>query len=261
MQALTRIKKNLGYFRINYFVMLLATCAVTFIMNPSSLLVIALLLAGWIYVMFLRTSPLEIGGRTLSEREKLIGMSAISFITIFFLTRCARRWRAYIHAHAHAHGTTPMGHALRARACHAEKEAWGRGSCGQVCEPDGGPVPRTRTHAHTHTHAHTKHTKHTYTQNTRTRTRTHTHAHTQGSGHKHTHTHAHAHTQCRHTHTQCRHRALLSSGVQRRTIHHAMHCTRTHAHTRTHPHPPLWSPRPHAASAPSSSRLCRSVQL
>ncbi|KAG1669309.1 hypothetical protein FOA52_014870 [Chlamydomonas sp. UWO 241] len=84
--ALTRVKKNLAYFRINYFVVLLATCAVTFVMNPSSLFVLGLLLAGWIYVLFLRTSPLEIGGRTLSEREKLIGMSAVSFITIFFLT-------------------------------------------------------------------------------------------------------------------------------------------------------------------------------
>lgn len=66
---------------------MLATTALTFVMNPMSLLVLALLLGGWIYVMFLRTSPLEIGGRTLSDREKLLGMSAVSFVTIFFLTR------------------------------------------------------------------------------------------------------------------------------------------------------------------------------
>ncbi len=37
--------------------------------------------------MFIKSSPLVIGGRTLSDRETLIGISAISFFTIFFLTR------------------------------------------------------------------------------------------------------------------------------------------------------------------------------
>ncbi|KAG2444341.1 hypothetical protein HXX76_001097 [Chlamydomonas incerta] len=65
--------------------MLLCT-AFTFVLHPSSLLVLALLAGSWIYVFLMRTTPLVISGRTLSEREKLIGMSAVSFITIFFLT-------------------------------------------------------------------------------------------------------------------------------------------------------------------------------
>lgn len=85
-EALSRLKRNATYFRVNYLIIMLATTALTFVMNPMSLLVLAALLGGWIYVMFLRTSPLEIGGRTLSDREKLLGMSAVSFITIFFLT-------------------------------------------------------------------------------------------------------------------------------------------------------------------------------
>lgn len=85
-EALSRIRKNAAYFRVNYLIVMLATTALTFVMNPASLLVLALLSVGWIYIMFLRTAPLEIGGRTLSDREKLLGMSAISFITIFFLT-------------------------------------------------------------------------------------------------------------------------------------------------------------------------------
>lgn len=85
-EAMTRIKKNLSYFRINYFVIMVATCVVTFLMNPSSLFVLGLLMAGWFYLLFVRTTPVEVAGRVLSDREKLMAMSAISFITIFFLT-------------------------------------------------------------------------------------------------------------------------------------------------------------------------------
>lgn len=85
-EAAGRIRKNAAYFRINYLIVMLTTCAVTFLMHPSSLFVLGLLLGAWIYILFIRTTPLEIGGRTLNEREKLMGMSAISFITIFFLT-------------------------------------------------------------------------------------------------------------------------------------------------------------------------------
>lgn len=85
-EALGRIKKNTAYFRVNYLLVVLTTCAVTFVMNPSSLLVLATLLAAWVYLLFVRTQPLVIGGRQLSEREKVLGMAAVSFITIFFLT-------------------------------------------------------------------------------------------------------------------------------------------------------------------------------
>lgn len=71
---------------MNYLILVLVTLVVTFLAHPSSLLVVALLLAGWGYVFIIRTSPLVIGGRTLSDREKLLGMAATSFITVFFLT-------------------------------------------------------------------------------------------------------------------------------------------------------------------------------
>eukprot|EP00197_Chlamydomonas_leiostraca_P012192 CAMPEP_0202866606 /NCGR_PEP_ID=MMETSP1391-20130828/8138_1 /ASSEMBLY_ACC=CAM_ASM_000867 /TAXON_ID=1034604 /ORGANISM="Chlamydomonas leiostraca, Strain SAG 11-49" /LENGTH=208 /DNA_ID=CAMNT_0049546573 /DNA_START=8 /DNA_END=634 /DNA_ORIENTATION=+ len=85
-EALGRIKKNTAYFRVNYLMVVLTTCVVTFAMHPSSLFILAMLLGGWIYLLFIRTAPVVISGRQLSEREKVLGMSAISFITIFFLT-------------------------------------------------------------------------------------------------------------------------------------------------------------------------------
>lgn len=85
-EAAGRLRKNAAYFKVNYLIVVLITLAGTFLLHPSSLFVLALLLGGWMYVFMIRTSPLTIGGRTLSEREKLLGMSALSFITIFFLT-------------------------------------------------------------------------------------------------------------------------------------------------------------------------------
>ncbi|GFR44124.1 hypothetical protein Agub_g5287 [Astrephomene gubernaculifera] len=85
-EATSRLRKNANYFKVNYLIMMVLTTALTFIMHPSSLLVLAMLGASWVYVFCIRTTPLQLGGRTLSEREKLLGMSAVSFVTIFFLT-------------------------------------------------------------------------------------------------------------------------------------------------------------------------------
>ncbi|GAX75239.1 hypothetical protein CEUSTIGMA_g2684.t1 [Chlamydomonas eustigma] len=65
---------------------MLTTTLATFLLHPTALIILGLLIAGWIWVLFIKSAPLVIGGRTLSDRETLIAMSGISFITIFFLT-------------------------------------------------------------------------------------------------------------------------------------------------------------------------------
>lgn len=88
-EAITRLRKNAAYFKVNYLIVIMLTLAITFISDPSSLLSVAVLLVGWFYVFVVRTSPITIGGRTFSEREKLMGMAAVSFIVVFFLTNVA----------------------------------------------------------------------------------------------------------------------------------------------------------------------------
>ncbi|GIL66956.1 hypothetical protein Vafri_20460 [Volvox africanus] len=85
-EATSRLRKNAAYFKVNYLIIMMLTTAVTFIMHPGSLLILGFVAASWVYLFMIRTAPLQIGGRTISDREKLIGMSALSFITIFFLT-------------------------------------------------------------------------------------------------------------------------------------------------------------------------------
>lgn len=85
-EAANRIRKNASYFRVNYLLVILATTIVSFVMHPTSLLVLAVLLGMWIYVLFIRQQPVIVAGRELSQKESLIAMGVISFVTIFFLT-------------------------------------------------------------------------------------------------------------------------------------------------------------------------------
>ncbi|EFJ48459.1 hypothetical protein VOLCADRAFT_109754 [Volvox carteri f. nagariensis] len=85
-EATSRLRKNAAYFKVNYLIVMVLTTAATFIMHPGSLLVLGFIAAAWVYLFMIRTAPLQLGGRTISDREKLIGMSALTFITIFFLT-------------------------------------------------------------------------------------------------------------------------------------------------------------------------------
>lgn len=85
-EATTRLQKNLGYYRTNYLVFGVAITTLAFLSNPISLIWMALVGLLWFYLFMVRTAPLVINGREFSEREKLLGMSAASFVVIFFLT-------------------------------------------------------------------------------------------------------------------------------------------------------------------------------
>ncbi|KAF6263896.1 PRA1 family protein-domain-containing protein [Scenedesmus sp. NREL 46B-D3] len=88
-EAAGRLRKNAGYFKINYLIVILLTVAITLLTHPSSLLVLGSLAASWVYVFAIRQGPLVINGKELSEREKLLGMSGISFLVVFMLTSVA----------------------------------------------------------------------------------------------------------------------------------------------------------------------------
>mmetsp|Transcript_46396 Transcript_46396/g.148721 ORF Transcript_46396/g.148721 Transcript_46396/m.148721 type:complete len:109 (-) Transcript_46396:84-410(-) len=56
------------------------------LMHPTSLFVLAAISAVWAYMFVVRTDPLVIGGREMSEREVFLGMSGLSMVIVFFLT-------------------------------------------------------------------------------------------------------------------------------------------------------------------------------
>lgn len=62
-EAYSRLRKNAGYFRVNYLIIAVLTIAGSFITHPSSLLVLGLLLGLWVYMFAIKQGPLAIGDR------------------------------------------------------------------------------------------------------------------------------------------------------------------------------------------------------
>lgn len=62
-EAYSRLRRNAGYFRVNYLIIAVLTVAGSFITHPSSLLVLAGLLALWVYMFAIKQGPLVLGDK------------------------------------------------------------------------------------------------------------------------------------------------------------------------------------------------------
>ena len=85
-EVTTRVRNNLSYFRTNYALLTVSVTALVMVMNPWSLIVLAFLAAIWFYFYIVKTTPLVLGGREFSDREKFLLLSGTSLFTVFFLT-------------------------------------------------------------------------------------------------------------------------------------------------------------------------------
>ncbi|KAF3519745.1 hypothetical protein DY000_02061442 [Brassica cretica] len=85
--ALSRIRKNLAYFKVNYVAVISLVLAFSLFSHPLSLLVLVGLLAGWMFLYLFRPSdqPLVVFGRTFSDRETLLAL-VLSTIVVVFMT-------------------------------------------------------------------------------------------------------------------------------------------------------------------------------
>ncbi|KAJ6803487.1 putative PRA1 family protein B2 [Iris pallida] len=84
--ALSRLRKNLSYFRVNYLAVVAAVLAVSLLSNPFSLLLLVLLFYAWSFLYLFRPSdapPLVLLGRQLSDHETLGGLILLSVFTLF----------------------------------------------------------------------------------------------------------------------------------------------------------------------------------
>ncbi|KAJ0255397.1 PRA1 family protein B1 [Hirschfeldia incana] len=85
--ALSRIRKNLAYFKVNYAAVVSLVLAFSLFSHPLSLLVLLALLSAWMFLYLFRPSdqPLVVFGRTFSDWETLIAL-ALSTIVVVFMT-------------------------------------------------------------------------------------------------------------------------------------------------------------------------------
>lgn len=85
-EASGRLRKNINYFKVNYVLFMMAVMVLCLLTHPASMFMLLGLGASWIYMFVVKTDPMVINGRTFSDREKLMGMSALSLVIIFFLS-------------------------------------------------------------------------------------------------------------------------------------------------------------------------------
>lgn len=86
-EAITRARKNASYFGVNYGVVTAGSVALGLVLNPSSLVWMALLAIAWVWVFMVRgEAPLVVNGHEVTPQQKLYGMGALSALFIFFFT-------------------------------------------------------------------------------------------------------------------------------------------------------------------------------
>ncbi|MFS7958278.1 putative prenylated rab acceptor P [Helianthus anomalus] len=83
--AVSRIRKNFLYFRINYTSLLAVILAFSLLSHPFSLIILLSLLGAWLFLYLFRPSdqPLVIAGRTLSDRETLLILIVFTIVAVF----------------------------------------------------------------------------------------------------------------------------------------------------------------------------------
>ncbi|KAL5974684.1 hypothetical protein ACLOJK_031354 [Asimina triloba] len=85
-EATSRLRKNVPYYRINYFILITSVLALSLVSHPASLLLILLLAASWIFLYFFRPSdapPIYLFGRTFSDREIFGGLICLTVFVVF----------------------------------------------------------------------------------------------------------------------------------------------------------------------------------
>lgn len=81
--ATNRVRKNWGYFRVNYLLFLVAVVGFSLVTHPVSLFMLCVLLGAWIFLYLYRTEQLVLFNRPFSEREVLAIMTVLTIVVVF----------------------------------------------------------------------------------------------------------------------------------------------------------------------------------
>ncbi|XP_057768294.1 PRA1 family protein F3-like [Salvia miltiorrhiza] len=84
--AVQRLRTNASYFHVNYAIVVLFTLFVSLLWHPGALIVFTATMFAWLFLYFLRDTPLVVWGYGVEERVVLVVLS-ISTVALLLLTQ------------------------------------------------------------------------------------------------------------------------------------------------------------------------------
>ncbi|KAL8242706.1 hypothetical protein R6Q59_013008 [Mikania micrantha] len=77
-----RIKTNIGYFRMNYAIIMLSILFLSLLWHPISLIVFVALMAAWLFLYFFRDEPLVIFHRVIDDGVVLTVLFVVTIVLL-----------------------------------------------------------------------------------------------------------------------------------------------------------------------------------